>query len=273
MVYGSFFGGIYIKELDAKTGLPLSGDPRELGQCISRKSDPPRIDGPEGAAVAFVPETGYYYLFQSYGWLGDGYDIRVGRSAEVTGPYLDRSGKNLVEEALGEKIAGSYQFAAKAPRTGNDDPAWEWGGFRGPGHGVPFYDPQRSSWFFVHHVRDGAMCNARRDPDGRLSFRRHYLMIRPMFFLNGWPVLSPEPFSGEALSPSAPQAGNWELIFHTDADNEPKFSRQQALSLQDPLLTNGYIGKCMDFENGGHCLTVTGITPDGIAYWGKLPVE
>ena len=33
LVYGSFFGGIYIKELDAKTGLPLSGNAKELGIC------------------------------------------------------------------------------------------------------------------------------------------------------------------------------------------------------------------------------------------------
>lgn len=38
LVYGSFFGGIYIKELDAKTGLPLSGNAKELGICISRKA-------------------------------------------------------------------------------------------------------------------------------------------------------------------------------------------------------------------------------------------
>lgn len=56
------------------------------------------IDGPEGASVIYVPNTGYFYLFQSYGWLGDTYDIRVGRSKSVTGPYLDWHGKSLVEE-------------------------------------------------------------------------------------------------------------------------------------------------------------------------------
>lgn len=71
LVYGSFFGGIYIKELDAKTGLPLSGNAKELGICISRKAKHPLIDGPEGASVIYVPNTGYFYLFQSYGWLGD----------------------------------------------------------------------------------------------------------------------------------------------------------------------------------------------------------
>lgn len=271
LIYGSFFGGIYIKELNPETGLCAKGNPKYLGQCLSRKAKNSRLDGPEGAAIAFVPETGFYYLFQSYGWLGDGYDIRVGRSKCLTGPYVDRQGKHLVEEALGEKIAGSYQFSATAPRAGNTDEAWEFGGFRGPGHGVPFFDPNRNAWFFVHHVRDGAMCNSYREKfDGRLSFRRHYMMIRPMFFTDGWPVLAPEPFGGEDLSPALPVDGNWELIFHTDQDNAPKTSILRPLSAEDPLLTGGRLWRCSDFENGGQSLTVTGTTADGVAYWGKL---
>ena len=35
LVYGSFFGGIYMKELEAKTGMPKSGNPKELGKCIA----------------------------------------------------------------------------------------------------------------------------------------------------------------------------------------------------------------------------------------------
>lgn len=271
LVYGSFFGGIHIKELNPQTGLPANGDARYLGQCISRKAKNPRLDGPEGAAICFVPETGWYYLFQSYGWLGDGYDIRVGRSKSVAGPYCDRRGNNLVEESLGEKLAGSYQFSATAPNAGNTDEAWQFGGFRGPGHGVPFFDPHRQAWFFVHHVRDGAMVNAYREKfDGRLSFRRHYMMVRPMFFLDGWPVLAPEPFSGEDLSPPLPAAGNWELIFHTDDNNEPKLPQIRHLSAGDPLLRQGRLLLCRDFENGGQSLTLTGATADGTAFWGKL---
>lgn len=274
LVYGSFFGGIHIKQLDPATGLPADGNPKNFGTCISKKAKNPRLDGPEGAAVIYIPETGWYYLFQSYGWLGDGYDIRVGRSKQVTGPYVDRKGQCLVENALGEKLAGSYRFTATAPRAGNTPPNWEYGGFRGPGHGVPFFDPQRKSYFFVHHVRDGAMVNSYREQfDGRLSFRRHYMMIRPMFFIDGWPVLAPEVFSGEPLSPAAPIAGPWELIFHTDDNNEPKHGQLRSLAANDPLLTNGRLWKCRDYENGGWCLTVTGTTEDGVCYWGKLPVS
>lgn len=274
LVYGSFFGGIYIKELNPETGLPLDGDPRTLGSCISRKSPAPRLDGPEGAAVIYVPETGYYYLFQSYGWLGNTYDIRVGRSRSVTGPYVDRTGKDMVEKALGHKIAGSYRFEAKFPCAGGEDQDWEWGGLRGPGHGVPFHDPNRNQYFFIHHFRDGAMVNSTRDPfENRLSFRRHYMMVRPMFFIDGWPVLGPEPFAGESLAEELPRAGIWEMVFHDDESNEQHCSVNMELREDSPYLTKGRLYRCWDMENQRTVLAVTGVDENGTAYWGKWEVN
>lgn len=271
LIYGSFFGGIHIKSLDPDTGLPLDGDPKNLGKCIARKSDPVVFDGPEGPAVCYVPEEGYFYLFISYAWLGDTYDIRVGRSKCITGPYLDRHGNDLAGHALGEKLAGSYRFTAAAPHAGNDDARWEWGGFRGPGHGVPFFDPIRGHWFFVHHVRDGAMCNSTRDPfENRLSFQRHYMMIRPMFFVDGWPLLGPEPFGGEALTPlETVPAGKWEMIFYQHTNNGQLESRIVTLSPEDPLLHRGVAYLAPDFENGGICTALTTTDTSGNPCWGK----
>lgn len=273
LVYGSFFGGIYIKELDPATGLSADGDPKSLGQCISRKAKNPPIDGPEGAAVIFVPQTGYYYLFQSYGWLGENYDIRVGRSKCVTGPYTDRQGRCLVEQSMGEKLAGSYRFEASHPHAGNDDAEWQWGGFFGPGHGVPFYDPVREQYFFAHHVRDGSPSNRTVDRhDGRISYRQHYMMIRPMFFVDGWPVFGAEPFAGEMLAPLSPTscAGSWELIFFDYMDSTQRRSEVRSLEAGDRLLTGGVIYRCWDMENQCEGIAVSGVDDRGAAYWGKL---
>lgn len=272
LVYGSFFGGIYIKELDGKTGLSLDPDPKALGVCISRKNPYPAIDGPEGAAVTFVPETGYYYLFQSYGWLGDTYDIRVGRSKNPEGPYADLFEKDLVEQSMGVKLAGSYCFSASAPAHGNDIPGWRWDGFRGPGHGVPFFDPVRKRWFFVHHIRDGAKANRYIEKDGRQSYKRHYLMIRPMFFADGWPVLGPEPFAGESFEPvpSKQAEGAWEMIFFDPSDNSRKLSQICQLSKDSDYFVHGCLFICSDFENHKKTVALTGITPSGVAYWGKF---
>ncbi len=269
LVYGSFFGGIYIKELDPATGLPLDGDPGTLGTCIARKSPPPKPDGPEGAAVCYEPSAGYFYLFLSYGWLGDTYDIRVGRSKRVTGPYLDRQGRDLAGHSLGEKLAGSYRFEASAPPHGTLEAGWAWDGLRGPGHGVPFYDPERNAWFFVHHIRDGAAVNKKVEKDGRLSFRRFYMMVRPMFFVDGWPVLSPEPFGGESLAPAKPRAGRWELIRFEDEDNGMKRSETVTLRENDPLFQRARLLEAPDLENGGTCLVLTATDGHGNAVWGK----
>ena len=273
LVYGSFFGGIYIKELNGDTGLPLDGNAKNLGICISRKAKTPRIDGPEGAAVIYVPETGYFYLFQSYGWLGDDYDIRVGRSRDVTGPYLDMEGKNLVEASMGVKIAGSYRFKAENPRAAAGNNGWVWDGLRGPGHGVPFYDAQTGQYFFVHHIRDGAAVNREYDPkENQANYKVHYMMIRPMFFMNGWPVLGPEPYQGEKFEPVSPEEarGHWEMIVFDDQNNEIKDSMECVLDADSDYLTNGRIYQCRDLENQKDTLVVTGFSNSGIAYWGKF---
>ena len=279
LVYGSFFGGIYLKELNPKNGMPLDNNPKNLGKCIARKAKNPRIDGPEGASIIYVKQTGYYYLFLSYGWLGENYDIRVGRSKTVDGDYLDINNKNLIEESMGLKIANSYCFKAEIPAIGNDNPNWKWSGFMANGHGVPFFDPVRNQYFFVHHVRDGAEIYKKQD-ENRAYYTNHYMMIRPMFFINGWPVLSPEPFADEnfkeiCLEKTLKDCFNstihkWEFIFLDDQNNDKKHSVVKTINLNNKLLKQGKIHLCWDFENQKQTFIITGINQFGVAYWGKL---
>ena len=273
LVYGSFFGGIYIKELDPDTGLSADGDPRSMGICISRKAPDAIIDGPEGAAVIYAPETGYFYLFQSYGWLGDDYDIRVGRSTKVTGPYLDIKGRDLKEHSMGVKLAGSYCFQSSDPPVGSDRDGWKWGGIRGPGHGVPFYDPVSKRYFFVHHFRDGASVNCVYDSEmERNNYQIHYMMVRPMFFVNGWPVFGPEPYQGEKFEPLSPDEvrGRGESLVFDDVDNCIKFSKEETAHRKSLYPEECVIYKCPDFENGEDVAVITGINDSGLAYWKKF---
>lgn len=274
LVYGSFFGGIYLKELDPETGLAKSGDAKELGVCISRKGPNSLLDGPEGAAIQYVPETGYYYLFQSYGWLGENYDIRVGRSDCVTGPYVDRQGRNLMEETLGDKLAGSYRFQGDAPGQGQDEPDWRFGGFYGPGHGVPLYDPVGKRYFFVHHIRDGAAIH-RVEGDGEhpVSYQKHYMMVRPMFFLDGWPTLGPEPYDGAAIvtRPLSELRGREvEVLTLPWADNSQQTSVMGSGDAVLDRLTSGVCYDSWDFETGKNRTVFTGFDKFGVVSWGKL---
>ncbi|MGN1187278.1 MAG: arabinan endo-1,5-alpha-L-arabinosidase [Lachnospiraceae bacterium] len=285
LVYGSYFGGIFLKELSTDTGLPLSGDIHELGIRIAHKPEGGLIDGPEGAAVIYNPETGFFYLFLSYGWLGDSYDIRVGRSRSVTGPYLDRNGRSLDGQSYGTKLAGSYCFTAENPHaymtkdcnTAESLSDWRYGGFRGPGHGVPFFHEPTGQYFYVHHVRDGSpdLCSNGHngDPD---SYRMHYLVVRRMGFTDGWPVLSPEPYAGEPeecpvgcfdIKEGVPSFDNkqWEWICFSPDNNEMQYG-SITLEIKD---VSGVLWICRDFENSGNCMVFGGFAGKNVTVWGK----
>lgn len=297
LVYGSFFGGIYVKEL-LENGMPKT-DAKDLGVCIAKKPKDSTIDGPEGAAVIYA--NGFYYLFFSYGWLGDDYDIRVARSRSVTGPYLDFDGKNVKEESLGMKLAGSYWFEAKKPYAVMETQenaengkhsllesvaGWSFAGFRGPGHGVPFYAPrypgdQTDGYFFVHHIRDGAkvLCHEPKKQGEKASYIAHYMMVRQMAFLHGWPVFAPEPFAGEEkmqnsgiLKDMLDEMGNDmtpEWILFDQHDNSQK---KGIIGNVPKLLLDSEVvqGTFFDYENQGEVTAFTGYTEKGDCFWVKV---
>ncbi len=291
-IYGSYFGGIFCKELNPENGMPMNPDTKYQGIRLAKKPAGAHVDGPEGAAVIYNPTTQYYYLFLSYGWLGDTYDIRVGRCKEITGPYVDFHGKSLDGESLGMKLAGSYCFHAKAPyatsyeeweksvspeKIQNEDALrkapckeWQFAGFRGPGHGVPFYAPEKGEYFFVHHVRDGAEI-FQNVHQGQSSFRMHYMVVRRMYFVNGWPLFSPEPFAGEDAEVECllrDSDSDWEWL-RLGYGNNDMVQSQQAPLPSDLVQENTIVFSCYDFENSKPCTALCSITEGGEIIWGK----
>jgi arabinan endo-1,5-alpha-L-arabinosidase len=96
--FGSFWGGIKLRKIDPATG-KLDDQDQTLYSLAAR----PRTRGQPGAIEApfIIRRGGYYYLFVSFDFCCRGemstYNIRVGRSRRVTGPYLDRAGKDMRE--------------------------------------------------------------------------------------------------------------------------------------------------------------------------------
>jgi len=87
LVYGSFFAGIYIKELYASgenIGLPKEDG---YGKLLWQGGD----QGPEGPFIFYNPNTDYFYLMASHGSLSTNYNMRVARSKNPDGPYTDRA--------------------------------------------------------------------------------------------------------------------------------------------------------------------------------------
>ncbi len=96
--FGSFWSGIKMRRIDPANG-KLSTQDETLYALASR----PRLRDQPGAveAPAIIRKNGYYYLFVSFDFCCRGvkstYNIRVGRSKQVTGPYVDHSGKHMME--------------------------------------------------------------------------------------------------------------------------------------------------------------------------------
>ncbi len=171
MSYGSYFGGIYIKELDNLTGSPKNIN--EIGTKIAGGNGAPI----EGSYIIYNRKTKFYYLFVSYGGLVDSYNVRVGRSKNILGPYLDPSGKNLTDidwDSTGGMIIGNYHFSHQKDT------------YTAPGHNSILEDDGK--YYFIHHTR------LNNDPS------KHYLNVRSLFFnQNGWPVVMPNRYDLDKL--------------------------------------------------------------------------
>jgi arabinan endo-1,5-alpha-L-arabinosidase len=105
---GSFWSGIKMRKIDAATG-KLSGQDTRTYALASRKPpehpEPARPGLPADWQAIEAPfvicHQGYYYLFVSFDLccrgLKSSYRTMVGRSKQVTGPYVDRDGVALLD--------------------------------------------------------------------------------------------------------------------------------------------------------------------------------
>lgn len=159
--WGSFWGGIKMRRLERETGLPSPADTTLYS--LAARRDPHTSRGPTNdqsiEAPFIVRRGGFYYLFASYDMCCRGmrssYNIRVGRSPEVTGPYLDEHGVAMTEGGGSVVLAGS-------------------GRVLGPGHNAVLVDGEQ--YYLVHHFYDA-------DNEGRSR-----LQIRPLQWTDeGWP--------------------------------------------------------------------------------------
>lgn len=109
--FGSFWSGIKMRKIDKATG-KLSTTDTKLYSLASR----PRSADLPGAieAPAIVRRNGYYYLFVSFDFCCRGvestYNIRVGRAKQVTGPYVDREGRDMMAEGGTLVISGGKRW-------------------------------------------------------------------------------------------------------------------------------------------------------------------
>ncbi|MDQ0680688.1 arabinan endo-1,5-alpha-L-arabinosidase [Arthrobacter pascens] len=94
MSFGSFWTGLQMVQLEWPTGLRAGSEPPLT--LADRKAPPNAIEAPY-----ILPHDGAYYLFFSRDFCCQGlestYNIAVGKSDTITGPYLDADGKALLD--------------------------------------------------------------------------------------------------------------------------------------------------------------------------------
>lgn len=178
MVYGSYFGGMFILEMDPETGLPIPD------QGYGKKLIGGRHAAMEGPHIQYNPETEYYYLFVSYGTLDaqGGYNIRVVRSKNPDGPYYDPAGHDVADAVgsasvvYGAKLMGNFLFTESNL------------GYVSPGHNSTIYDQELQKNFIFFHTRF----------PGRGE--RHNVRVHQMLMnTEGWPVVMPHRYAGETV--------------------------------------------------------------------------
>jgi len=130
LAFGSFWTGIKLIQLDPQTGRRLSPD-SPIYPLACRQAD-----GDTSMEAACLTRQGeWYYLFANWGACCRGmtstYEIRIGRSHQITGPYFDRTGRNLLAN-------GGDLFLAREGR------------YIGPGH-AGIYTEQGTNWFSFHY--------------------------------------------------------------------------------------------------------------------------
>jgi arabinan endo-1,5-alpha-L-arabinosidase len=134
LAFGSFWSGIKLVRLDAATGKPAESTP-----TIHALAERPRGGEIRGAIEApfIVRHGGFFYLFASFDFCCRGvnstYNVRVGRSKEITGPYMDRDGVVMLD-------------------GGGTRVVWGAGRWRGPGHNAVLHDG--SAEWLVYHAYD-----------------------------------------------------------------------------------------------------------------------
>ena len=146
--YGTYFGTIRLIELDPTTGERVKGN-KEKDIAIDCE------------ATDLIYRDGWYYLLGTHGTCCDGvnstYNIVVGRSKNVEGPYLDNVGRDMFH-------GGGKMVIAAGDRV------------CGPGHFGRTVIDEGLEIMSCHYEADFERSG------------RSVLGIRPLLWKNGWPI-------------------------------------------------------------------------------------
>jgi arabinan endo-1,5-alpha-L-arabinosidase len=173
-----FWGSFSDAPTQGTYGVELSAD----GKSVPDLSKKFKIAAGDFEAVMIQKKGDYYYFFGSKESCCEGsksrYNIRVGRSKNFQGPYLDKDGKDLRERGTGSLlIYPSEQYA-------------------GPGHNARFVTDDNGTDWLLYHAID------KKKPHVSTGANRRVLMLDRLTWPNGWPeIANAEPGNSETKAP------------------------------------------------------------------------
>lgn len=141
------------------------------GRKIKEPSEKIKISAGDFEAVMIHRRGKYFYFFGSKGGCCDGekstYEVRVARSENLFGPYLDREGNSILDRGNGTLLIRGNEI------------------FAGPGHNARITtDKEGKDWFLYHAI-------LKSDPRVISGANRRSLMLDPLHWdKDGWPYIN-----------------------------------------------------------------------------------
>ncbi len=178
LFYGSYYGGIWVTELNADGTRAVGAATRV---AIDNKY--------EGAYV--VQRNGWWYLFASSANCcagpTTGYSVHVGRSRDLRGPYVDREGVPLNQSRAG----GTPVLAQNGNR-------WV-----GTGHNAVVTDLAGQDWTLYHAID-------RNDPylTGTDGINERPMLLDRLDWVGGWPTVRAGTWASEGSQPGPITGGS-----------------------------------------------------------------
>lgn len=285
MTYGSWSGGIYLLELDPKTGKTIHPTENTAeGNHLTDIYFGKKIGGGygqsgEGPYIMYDKETNYYYLYMSYGFLtaNEGYNIRMFRSEKPDGPYVDAAGNEATwgtagHNNVGVKVMGSHNLPCLMYN------------YMAPGHNSAFVDDDGKR-YLVYHQRFSNGNEAH-------ELRVHQMLMNS----ENWPCTLPYEYMGETVKAdgykTSDVSGVYFAIKQDPTDNKVAV-QYEAVELKEDGTLSGYLngtwnvkeGTCyihfkvgaaeyegvlceMKDENGVDCMVFSAVGNNNSTLWG-----
>ncbi len=214
MSYGSWSGGIWMIKLDKNTGLRDYTRTYGVSDLTNATEDPymgKKISGATGATgeasyIVYDSSTDYYYLYVTYGGLvaNGGYHIRLFRSKDIEGTYVDYDGtranaRGSNRDGIGIKLFGNYNLSSLATNNANAQK-----GYKSGGHNSAFID-DNGSHYLIYHTRFN------------LGNEWHQVRVHQQFVNeDGWLVTAVYEYLGSEISTTGysmdDMTGTYELV-------------------------------------------------------------